>query len=755
MKHIFSLKLFFCATILFFVTPTKAVTEAFLDGTRTDRVRLGRLARQADELSTVHLSNESQLEVLDASVANDFGGTWTALAQLDSTVTTIETKIDDISSDMATGFDGTWTAIDDVMTGWPIKISDSYSGSDPITLSTAGRYQLSEDMTKRITVSGDYIDLDLNQHTISQTVSGNNNITISGSYCRVHNGRVTNSSATSGHGVLISDNNNIVENITASSCGNGFGCSSGTTNNRIFSCQAIDSYSHGFTCTTEQLSIKNCLVQTINETGFRLTGTECAIENCTAQGESSRSDLTEVAGFQIAAGSNNQIKNCLAINLENAGTGLLGIYGIALKSEEANTEVVNCGIQRIHATGSGGSGHTIPFTCGIYIEPTILDTINSLASDTTPSGNVRYVYWSPDEKYVLAVDAANTLHVFGFTGSALNHLASVTATGAYVAQWSPDGRFIAVADNSGGDLQIYEFTGGSFEDKADSTEPTSVVDLDWSPNGKFIATVGDGDIQVYPVDPDEGYIGWPISTITEAGSTDLHWSPCGNYLAVGDQSVIRVYSANQGYLTALTTHSISGAPTINNIKWSPCGAFIATVDTAGDVRIFYFSGSAVTDTGAIRDTGTNVYTVSWAPDGKYICVGFSNSVVLKLEFDRLTSGASLTFVINVTPGTSTRSVHWSPSGQYIAHGTDTFVEIREGMNTCTKCKVDGSTITDISTNNGSKGISTGGSTGPAASFTRNICCSNDINFPYGIPNSYYGSHDLTKPFDNLAIPLFS
>jgi len=744
-------------------TQTKTITEAFLEG-NSDKARLGRLARQADELAPIHQSNESLLEVIEVAAANDFNETWTALALLDTTVATVETKVDDVSSDMATGFDGTWTAIDDVTTGWPIKISDADASGDTITLSTAGTYQLCADITKKIVISGNYIDLNLDQYIASRTVSGDNNISISGTYCRVHNGTVTNNSVSSGYGVLVSANNNVVENITAYGCGIGFGCASGVTNNRILSCEATDCYTYGFFLdSTEQILIENCMAQAIGSVGYASDScSETEFKNCVAL--KIDADVgTFAAGFQLVDGSNNRVDTCTVQLIEDSKSTSTVTAGIYLQLEE-ETEVFNCNIRNIQADGSDSV-----YLSGLLLTPTIIggaSVISEVGLNNTPTNNPNNGHWSPDEKYLLVQDTDSKLYIFSFNGSSLDFICVTTLTGLYPyhARWSPDGRFIATENNSRADLQIYEFTGGSLVSKVTSTDPTEISDLQWSPNGKFIAITEAGstdEIKVYPVDTDAGYIGSPINIInTSNNPNNLTWSPDGNYLATGAETspFVTVYSVNQGYLTQVDTDDTTIR--VTQIAWAPASPFFAVSDNNADIRVFYFDGSTISFTGAIRNIGRGISDLSWSPDGKYLVVAYNTGGVMEiLEFDRKVGGATLSLVDSSrTLGTTGVWVaQWSPSGKYIATGeiTNDRIQIWNAMDTCTNCKIDGNTVTNVSTTTTPIATGIGGSTGLAAAFNNNICSGIPCNFLYGVPNTYYGSHNKTKPFDNISLPLFS
>jgi WD40 repeat protein len=82
-------------------------------------------------------------------------------------------------------------------------------------------------------------------------------------------------------------------------------------------------------------------------------------------------------------------------------------------------------------------------------------------------------------------------------------LVGSAATGSvpYSVAWSPDGRFLAVANFTSYTLQIFSFYGGKPILVGTATTGNGPSSVSWSPNGSFITVtnVGSNSVQVFGV----------------------------------------------------------------------------------------------------------------------------------------------------------------------------------------------------------------------------------------------------------------
>ena len=735
-------KQLFCFSILFLTIRSQAIIQAYLPEGKTNTVKLARITRQADEMVPIHEANESSIETLEA--------------------------------DIATGFAGTWTALETITPEGLTKISEADAVSGVITINSAGDYQLSEDLTSKIIINASNVSLDLNKFFMFQSGSGGN-ITINSGKDKVviRNGTMQNSTNT-GNGVLIAQDpasNITIENLDIYNYGNGIwleGTSGNKiTNVKISSCKIHNPGFKGILLKyVDGAVVQNCITEKTGEFGIHLDYCQSVyLKDCITREMPYPSGIsvTDYYGIGLTNGTYNRVERCLVQEMianESTLTSLNGIY----LSNETKTEVFDCSVQMIEASGNEEAQ-----AFGIRLNTTLLPDDGSLlellASDDTPLGGIftNAVYWSPDEKYILALDIATTtkMHIFSFNEStpSLDHICEQNSSGAQAAGWSPDQSTIAV-DESGTTLKTYSFSGGSFTQIAAQGEPTDIEFLAWSPDGKYLATTeSDGTIQAYAVYNSESYISTPINARAKTGPRGLAWSPDGKYLAVGSDTSpysLTVYSVNNGFLTAVDSDS-TATSIIRSVAWSPTGAYIATGGNDWSFRVFSFDDSTGTLTHIAQTAPGSAFkrSVSWSPDGKYVA-GIDNVGVLRiLEFNPATP--SISTIKQVATGASNAgAVAWSPSGRYIAVGTDDSnfeVQVYAAMSGCESCCVTNNIISNVVSTSLSYGIGIGPVGGSNNLFANNICMGCESNFPYGIANVYYGSHNITKASDNTSLPL--
>ncbi|MGE0207332.1 MAG: right-handed parallel beta-helix repeat-containing protein, partial [Candidatus Babeliales bacterium] len=112
-----------------------------------------------------------------------------------------------------------------------------------------------------------------------------------------------------------------------------------------------------------------------------------------------------------------------------------------------------------------------------------------LLTTASPGVAINRVKWSPDKRYLAAIDAGGGLFVYTFDGTTLG-TTPATATVSAVANdfdWSPDGKYIAVAHDQG--LDVYRFSRSLFSLSLQDTLSTGSQSLAvaWSPTGEFLA----------------------------------------------------------------------------------------------------------------------------------------------------------------------------------------------------------------------------------------------------------------------------
>jgi Tol biopolymer transport system component len=250
--------------------------------------------------------------------------------------------------------------------------------------------------------------------------------------------------------------------------------------------------------------------------------------------------------------------------------------------------------------------------------------------------------------------------------------------------WSPDGRFLAVCNLSGSNLQVFKFNGSSMPTQVGvnvsiSTPPSSVS---WSPDGRFIAVVSGGELvsEILSIFSFNGLnTPTPVGSVTiVAGETpnSVSWSPDGRFLAVASGSVtsgdgsLSMFSFN-GVGNPSLVGSQSTAVSPFSVSWSPDGRFLAVVNSVTNtLQIFSFNGigdpvQVTTGTG-VATGGSSPISVTWSPDGRFLA--FVNSTSNTLKIFSFSGSGNLILVGTANTATSSAassSVTWSPDGRFL------------------------------------------------------------------------------------------
>ncbi len=282
------------------------------------------------------------------------------------------------------------------------------------------------------------------------------------------------------------------------------------------------------------------------------------------------------------------------------------------------------------------------------------------------------------------------------------------------AQWSPDGKYVAIGTSGTPRIGIYRFneatlslSGAFLSLSIDSRSCTSVA---WSPDGRYVAfasgfAVRTGILYLYKR---EGENFTSVQTLTLAPDgvyvQTVSWSLDGAYLAVGtdvdptysDAGIaagheVQIFSFDGESLTGVT--SVNQDADVTTVQWSPDGNYLAVGTevgpvysgggiTAGDeLQLFSFNKTTGVLTGfAGIDEGVGVKSVRWSPDGTYLAVAtqstptYTDSGITggdELQVFRF-DGTSLVGVGSYDQSSSsfyyTDILAWHSNGRYLSYG---------------------------------------------------------------------------------------
>jgi len=159
----------------------------------------------------------------------------------------------------------------------------------------------------------------------------------------------------------------------------------------------------------------------------------------------------------------------------------------------------------------------------------------------------------------------------------------------------------------------------------------------------------------------------------------VDWSGESLFVAVGyeagdiggDDNALRIYKYSDN--TTLTLFAAANADTtdILSVAFSPNAKYIAAGTTGNDLYVYPFDPTQATATiltaAANEDVGDSVNSIDWHPNSRYIVIGLDDGATNEVqiwEFDD-TNLVSPAFATD-SPATEVRSVAFSPDGKYIA-----------------------------------------------------------------------------------------
>ncbi|MFC1845557.1 beta-propeller fold lactonase family protein [Candidatus Dependentiae bacterium] len=638
----------------------------------------------------------------------------------------------------------------------PTLLSDADATGGILTIDTAGRYMLKENLTSRIVIDEDDVCLDLNCRSITRSTATDNIVTVnsSKSNIKIFNGSIENTAGPgTGHGILVDDSASRVriKNIKISTCANGVRLD-GTDGSEVTKCKIIGcDFVGNTTGVVLNYADKNILrdSRAIDnaQAGYELFHSEInSVFGCKAI---DTINTTDASGFLSTSGNCNLFKDCIVKNTETSSSTFCDkANGFLLTGTENKTKIIACIINDTEATSEDGISY------GIHLDPTLLataDLLDEVDNDNTPAARTYAVAWSPCSRYLASGDNNDYVRVYSFNGSQITHLDGDNIAGNAVSSvsWSPNGRYLATSDWSFY-VRIFSFDGShlTYVDE-DGTSPGSIDCMKWSPNEKYIAAGDSGGrlhaytfngTQVARVDTNV-----PLSNPINA----LSWSPDGQYIATGDwDGYVRVFSLNDDTLLEIDDDNTAGT-VIWAIAWSPNGKYIVSGDQNGDLHMFSFNGTDLTPVTSDSTPGTDVRSVAWSPNGKYIVAGDIGDYVRVFSFN----GATLTHIKGVDTVTDDiYGVSWSSCGKYIASSDDSgYIRVFDAMYGPEQCLIKENVICD--TNSYGQLVGTGIVTGGNNCVVQNCCCNNEANYSFGIPHVYYADQsDTIRPHDNISTP---
>lgn len=189
-------------------------------------------------------------------------------------------------------------------------------------------------------------------------------------------------------------------------------------------------------------------------------------------------------------------------------------------------------------------------------------------------------------------------------------------------RWSPDGRWIALLRDSGGDERFQIWVMGRDGRRLRQVTAAGSADhrdIAWSPDGSRLAFVSDSTGRHHGLEVVEVASG-ERRELSDFAQSDAQprWSPDGRWLLFGRGADLHLIPAAGGEAIRLDTRGGAAAASFDG-RWSPDGrsiAFTRQVDGHGEIALAHLEGTRVSRVEVLTNSIHDSREPAWRPDGR-------------------------------------------------------------------------------------------------------------------------------------------
>ena len=233
----------------------------------------------------------------------------------------------------------------------------------------------------------------------------------------------------------------------------------------------------------------------------------------------------------------------------------------------------------------------------------------------------------------------------------------------WTADWSPDGKYIAVGGNHDS-LKI--FSGKTFKRLKTYPIRETITKVKWHPSKNLLAIATQGEVgKVLILDFDLGQF-TSLNNGIFSGARGLDWNHNGQYLAVGDgEGVVHLFTQNAKHLRSIEKEDTKSYTTLS---WHPSENIF--VVASSKVRLYDIEGNAI-KVFKHRAEEVLILCTDWHPSGDFFALGdygdnIQNHTPLLQFFNA--EGSTLESVEGSKA--EYRTLAWHKSGKVIATASD-------------------------------------------------------------------------------------
>ena len=188
-------------------------------------------------------------------------------------------------------------------------------------------------------------------------------------------------------------------------------------------------------------------------------------------------------------------------------------------------------------------------------------------------------------------------------------------------EWSPDSNQLAVGTTSG-QIMIQDSLGNIFHDLNEHN--AQITDLKWNQNGNLASSDADGTVIVWDIST------WiPLFNLPHNQRViSLEWNSLGDRLftaefgGIDSENYFRIWNASNGTLLDSQSSGI-----YVNMDWDGVNSRLAVADIAGVNVINGITFELEMTIDATTEAESDIYTVSWHPNGTLLATGSLNGDV--------------------------------------------------------------------------------------------------------------------------------
>ena len=241
-------------------------------------------------------------------------------------------------------------------------------------------------------------------------------------------------------------------------------------------------------------------------------------------------------------------------------------------------------------------------------------------------------------------------------------------------EWHPDGDFIAVAHNSGGndELSVYSWDGSSLSQVETVNIGAHNREVRWHPNGDYLAVtsqVANKQLMVYSWNGTDTLAEVEAVNIGSDGEA-ISWNPDGDYLAFGTaaSTQLKIYSWNGSDTLAQVATQSTSPNAIYGLDWNAAGTVLAAASGNGPRMYSWTVGTETIAAIDNVDIGAWCGWIAWSSaDESYIVFGTSVATKNLIVYDW--DGSNLTEVETIGHGAGFRATcSFDSTGVYLFSG---------------------------------------------------------------------------------------